>query len=93
MTLAAAQKLHSVGPVHLKQKMENREALIGIIGMGYVGPAARYRRASEGFSDRQVRYRFCKGRHAQWREVGNSDDPRREYPGHATQWPFPRDGQ
>jgi UDP-N-acetyl-D-glucosamine dehydrogenase len=37
MNLAVAPKPCIVNPAELKQKIESREALIGIIGMGYVG--------------------------------------------------------
>ena len=49
MSLAAVPKLRSVDPVMLKQKIENREALIGIIGMGYVGQPLAIAAHQKGF--------------------------------------------
>ena len=49
MSLAAAPKLHSIDPVRLKRKIESREALVGIIGMGYVGQPLAIAAHQKGF--------------------------------------------
>ena len=49
MTLSVSPKLTAADPVDLKQKIESREALIGIIGMGYVGQPLAIAAHHKGF--------------------------------------------
>jgi UDP-N-acetyl-D-glucosamine dehydrogenase len=49
MSLAVAPKVHSVDPAQLKQRIESREAVIGIIGMGYVGQPLAIAAHQKGF--------------------------------------------
>lgn len=49
MSLAVASKPRVVDPAEIKQKIESREALIGIIGMGYVGQPLAIAAHQKGF--------------------------------------------
>ncbi len=49
MSPAAAPRLRVVDPVPLKQKIESREAVVGIIGMGYVGQPLAIASHRKGF--------------------------------------------
>ena len=50
MSLALAPKPRTFDPAKLKQKIESRDALIGIIGMGYVGQPLAIAAHQRGFS-------------------------------------------
>src|SRR5579871_4226165 len=49
MTLSAVARTESSDPVLLRQRIERREALIGIIGMGYVGQPLAIAAHQNGF--------------------------------------------